>query len=124
MHTRNLVKIFFVFLLFIIIIFFFLKLSKDKTTKVTQEESNENIYNSNLIKDVEYSTKDKDGNEYFLKAEQGEIDFSNPNVIFLEKVNAEINLVNSEKLTIVSDFGKYNSENYDTIFSKNVIVAI
>ena len=58
MNARNLVKIFFVFLLFITIVFF-LKLSKDKKPKVTQEESNETIYNSNLIKDVEYSTKDK-----------------------------------------------------------------
>ena len=123
MTTRNLVKIFFVFLLLIIIVFFFLKLSKDKKPKVTREESNETIYNSNLIKDVEYSTKDKDGNEYFLKAQKGEIDFSNPNIIFLEKVYAEINLVNSEQLTIFSDFGKYNSENYDTIFSKNVIIS-
>jgi len=122
MNTKSLVKIFFVFLLFVIIVFFFLKLSKDKKPKVTQEEINENIYNSNLIKDVEYSTKDKEGNEYFLKAQQGEIDFSNPNIIFLEKVYAKIKLVNSEQLTIVSDFGKYNSENYDTIFSKNVII--
>ena len=29
---------------------------------------------------------------------------------------------NSEKVTILSDFGKYNSDNYDTIFSKNVII--
>ena len=34
------------------------------------------IYNSNIIKDVNISTKDKDGNEYIIKAEEGEIDFS------------------------------------------------
>ena len=27
------------------------------------------FYNSNIIKDVKYSTKDKDGNEYIIKAE-------------------------------------------------------
>ena len=123
MINKNLVKIFFIFLLFIITAFFFLELSKENKPKVAQEEDEETIYNSNLIKDVEYSTKDKDGNEYFLKAKQGEIDFSNPNIIFLEKVYAEINLSNSEQLTIVADFGKYNSENYDTIFSKNVIIS-
>ena len=29
---------------------------------------------------------------------------------------------NSEIVTITSNFGKYNSENYDTIFSKNVTI--
>lgn len=31
-------------------------------------------------------------------------------------------MVNSSKIKIKSDFGKYNVNNYDTIFSKNVIV--
>ena len=30
---------------------------------------------------------------------------------------------NSEKITIKSDYGKYNINNYDTIFSKNVIIT-
>ena len=29
---------------------------------------------------------------------------------------------NSEDITITSDFGKYNINNYNTIFSKNVII--
>ena len=33
-----------------------------------------------------------------------------------------ITLKNSEIITITSDYGKYNSSNFDTIFSKNVIV--
>ena len=33
-----------------------------------------------------------------------------------------IKLNNSEKITITSDYGKYNSDNFDTIFSKNVII--
>ena len=74
------------------------------------------------MKDIEYKTKDKDGNEYLIKAQQGEIDFSNPNILFLTNVNAIIKLNSSEIVTIISDYGKYNSENNDTIFSKNVIV--
>ena len=53
---------------------------------------------------------------------EGEIDISSPNVLFLKKVNALIQLVNSDDITIISDYGKYNSENFDTIFSKNVII--
>ena len=31
-------------------------------------------------------------------------------------------MANSNNITITSDFGKYNTINYDTIFSKNVII--
>jgi len=37
-------------------------------------------------------------------------------------VKALISFANSDKITIVSEFGRYNSENFDTIFSKNVII--
>ena len=84
--------------------------------------SDEIIYNSNIIENVNYSTKDSGGNEYIINATQGEIDFSNPNIIFLINVKALIKLKDSENITIISDYGKYNSENFDTIFSKNVII--
>ena len=80
------------------------------------------IYNSNIIRDVNYTTKDPNGNEYIITALKGEIDFSNSNIIFLTNVNAVIKLKYSDIITIASDFGKYNSENFDTIFSKNVIL--
>ena len=123
MYYKKFVKIFFIFLFFITLItFVYLKFFQNNNDKIIQEEDGELNYNSNLIEDVEYSTKDKDGNEYLIKAKEGEIDFSNPNTIFLKKVYALIKLIDSEEITIVSDFGKYNSENYDTIFSKNVII--
>ena len=121
MHYKKYVRISLIFLLFIIIfLFIYLKFFNKDNVKVVQEKSVDIDYNSNLIKDVEYSTKDKDGNEYLIKAEEGEIDFSNSNTIFLKKVYAVIKLIDSEEVTILSDFGKYNSENFDTIFSKNV----
>ena len=71
---------------------------------------------------MEYNTKDANGNEYLIKALEGEIDFSDANFIYLKKVSASIKLNNSDEITIFSDYGKYNSENNDTIFSKNVII--
>ena len=35
---------------------------------------------------------------------------------------AFINLKNSNTINIKSDFGKYNTKNFDTIFSKNVLI--
>ena len=118
------IKIFFIFF-FTLIILFLLYSKFFKKTKIIQLEkelSDEIIYKSNIIKDVNYSTKDTKGNEYKINALQGEIDFSNPNIIYLKGVSALIKLNNSGKITIISDYGKYNSENFDTIFSKNVIV--
>ena len=123
MSVKKFAKIFFVFLLVLITSFIInQKYFKKNKTKIVENENENLIYNSNILKDVEYTTKDEDGNEYLIKALKGEIDFSNPNILFLTNVSALIRLKNSEIITIVSDYGKYNSENNDTIFSKNVIV--
>ena len=80
------------------------------------------VYKSNIIEDVNYTTKDTEGNEYIINASQGEIDFSNTKILFLTDVKAQIKFKNAEIITITSNFGKYNSDNFDTIFSKNVII--
>ena len=80
------------------------------------------IYSSNVIKNVNYSSKDAKGNEYIIYASEGEIDYNQPNTIYLTKVKALIKLINSSDIQLVSDFGKYNTENFDTIFSKNIII--
>ena len=121
MSKKKFVKIFFALSTFFLITFFiYNKLyKKDKNQKVGSSQD-EIVYNSNIIQDVEYTTRDKDNNEYYIKAAQGEIDFENSNIIYLTNVYALIKLENNENITIFSDYGKYNSENYDTIFTKNV----
>ena len=123
MIGKKLVKLLFIFSLLTLTIYFSYTtlVQKDEIILNEQEDSLEK-YNSNIIQNVEYTTKDADGNEYFIKASKGEIDFSNSNMIFLTEVNSLIKLVNSEEVTIFSDYGKYNSDNFDTIFSKNVII--
>ena len=95
---------------------------KVETTKIDPKITDQSTYNSNIIENVNYTTVDNDGNEYKINASKGEIDYSNSNILFLTNVNAIIKLKNSENITISSDYGKYNSENFDTIFSKNVII--
>ena len=122
MGKKKVTKVIFIVLFFIIILTLlylqFFK-NKNKTQVILQEPKNE-VYSSNKINDVKYTTKDNDGNEYTITASGGEIDYSNPNIIYLTKVKALIKLLNSEKISIISDYGKYNSDNFDTIFSKNV----
>ena len=88
-----------------------------------KEDLEEKIESFNTIEDVSYSAKDIKGNEYFLKASKGTIDQNESNFIFLKYVNATIKLKDYRLIEISSDFGKYNIKNYDTIFSKNVIVT-
>ena len=83
----------------------------------------EDFSNSNIIKDIKYVAKDLKKNEYIIQAKEGEIDLNNSNVIFLKDVTAKIKMIkNNEIITIVSDFGKYNTVSFDTIFSKNITV--
>jgi len=124
MNVKNVLKVFFS-ILFILFIFYFLyqKFFKPKevltTEKITEEEI---IYKSNIIENVNYVTKDKDGNEYTIYAVQGEIDYSSPDIIYLTKINAVVKLKDGSLITITSDYGRYNSNNFDTIFTKNVII--
>ena len=88
-----------------------------------QKDLDEKLESFNTIEDVSYSAKDIKGNEYFLKASEGTIDQNENNFIFLKYVNATIKLKDYRLIEIPSNFGKYNIKNYDTIFSKNVIVT-
>ena len=95
-------------------------IKNEENINANENDKEDNLYSSNTILDINYVTKDEDGNEYIINAKIGEIDFSEPNIIYLTDVNALIKLNNSENIKISSDYGKYNSENLDTIFSKNV----
>jgi lipopolysaccharide assembly outer membrane protein LptD (OstA) len=86
------------------------------------DELEDTSYALNVIRDVSYTSKDIRGNEYLINAKIGEIDASDSNIIFLNEVDASIKLVDGEYVYINSDFGKYNTNNFDTIFSKNVLI--
>ncbi len=118
----RIVKIFFIlFVILTLCIWIYSKIFKKIEISETLEKIPEDtVYSSNIIENVNYSSTDADGKEYVITALKGEIDYENPSKIYLTKVKALIRLKNSENVTITSEYGKYNSENYDTIFSKNV----
>jgi hypothetical protein len=110
-------------LVLIIIFLFYTKYYKKEIIEkpVTLKVEEEVFANSNQIKDIKYSSKDLKGNEYILLAKEGEIDLNNSDIIFLKDVTANIKMIkNNEIITIISNYGKYNTVNYDTIFSDNV----
>ncbi len=134
MRKKIIIGSFFVILSFCLFIFLNFKsnnekklIEKKKNIELVEKENlgkaEEDIVSSNIIEDVSYSAKDTKGNEYFVKASEGTIDQNESNFIFLKSVNSIINLKNYKLIEISSDFGKYNINNYDTIFSKNVFIT-
>ena len=77
---------------------------------------------STYIDDINYVSTDARGNKYQITAKQAEIKVENPDVMLLKDVEAFVFIKDSDIVKITSDLGKYNSKNYDTIFSENVIV--
>ena len=124
MIERHIGKIIFIIICFIVVLIVINSkiFEKKDATLIKPQELESEVYSSNKIKDVKYTTKDADGNEYIITATEGEIDYSNTNIIYLTNIKAKIKLIDSEDISITSDYGKYDSGNFDTIFSKNVII--
>ena len=122
MNKRKTLRVF-----FIVTIFFFLLIifnwNNEKEIIEKELKVEEEIQESNIIKDVSYISKDSNGNEYRLEASEGIIDQKENNFISLTSVKGIIKLIDYNLIEISSDFGKYNINNYDTIFSKNVIIT-
>jgi len=102
---------------------YFTKNFKDAKDAPIIEKIDENQNStSTYIDDINYVSTDVKGNKYRITAKKAEIKVENSDVMFLRDVVAFIFIKDSDTIKITSNFGKYNSKNYDTIFSENVIV--
>ena len=119
-----------ILLILVIFLFFFIKntffttnqnivdLDSEKKSEIAQLDLDQNL--SNIIVNLSYKSVDANGNEYFLNADSGETSKEDVNIVVLKKVKAIIKLKNKSNIYIYSDFAKYNSENYNVFFYKNV----
>ena len=116
-----------VFVIILISLWFYLKYFTEnfkdvkKTLAIEKVDENQNS-TSTYINDINYVSTDVRGNKYQITAKLAEIKIENPDLMFLSDVVAFIFIKDSDTVKITSNFGKYNSKNYDTIFSENVIV--
>ena len=92
-----------------------------ETSVIEKIDENQNS-TSTYIDEINYVSTDARGNKYQITAKQAEIKVENSDIMFLRDVVAFIFIKDSDTVKITSNFGKYNSKNYDTIFSENVIV--
>ena len=92
-----------------------------KTPAIEKIDKSQNS-TSTYIDNINYISIDANGNKYQVTADQAEIKVGDSDAMFLTKVIAYVFIKDSDTVKITSNFGKYNSNNYDTIFSENVIV--
>ncbi|MDA7812160.1 LPS export ABC transporter periplasmic protein LptC [Candidatus Pelagibacter sp.] len=127
MNKKTGLQVLMVLVIAIISLWFYLKyFSKNfedlKEIKVIEKIDENQNSTSTYIDDINYVSTDATGNKYQITAKQAEIKVENSDVMFLRDVVAFLSINDSDIVKITSNFGKYNSKNYDTIFSKNVIV--
>ena len=77
---------------------------------------------TNQIKDIVYNSNYSNDNKYTIKAEFGQFNKEEPDLMLLTNVKGTILLNNSDIIKISSDKASYNSENYNTNFYKNVLI--
>jgi len=103
---------------------YFTKNFEDVKEVLIIEKMNKNQNNtSTYIDDIDYVSFDLRGNKYQVTAEQAEIKVEDPDIMFLTNAISYVFIKNSDTVKITSDYGKYNKNNSDSIFSQNVIVV-
>ena len=108
------------FLLIIIFTYIFFSTYLKKDEKIAEKEKVDKETITDIITDIEYLSKDDDGNIYIIKAKNGIIDEKNQDLIHLNNVKAEINFDVNKKIFITAIKATYNNDNFDTMFSENV----
>ena len=122
MTKKLYIQLFLIFTFVIISLLIFFKYFSKTITKSNLKVNVEKAENANksMIEDLKYLSTDKEGNEYKIEAKKGNIDKENPDIIYLENVEAIILLENSDTILIKSKFAKYNTKNFDTLFNNSV----
>ncbi|MDA7476433.1 LPS export ABC transporter periplasmic protein LptC [Candidatus Pelagibacter ubique] len=127
MNKKTGLQVLMVLIIILISLWFYLKYFTEnykdvkKTLAMEKVDENQNS-TSTYINDINYISTDVRGNKYQITAKLAEIKIENPDLMFLSDVVAFVFIKDKDTVKITSNFGKYNTNNYDTIFSENVIV--
>ena len=95
---------------------------KTNTGNIKPKVVEKNTDISNIVKDVEYLTTDKNGNKYRILARSGRTSKNDKDILDLDNVKGEISSEKRSTIVIVSEFAEYNSSNLGSKFYKNVVI--
>jgi LPS export ABC transporter protein LptC len=109
-----------IFLLFIFFQYYNNTNKKTKSKLSSEIQNKEMLSNENLIKNMEYSSIDNDGNYYKIFSDFGKFDLEDPDLIFMTNVTAFIYLKDNNRINITSNFAKFNNQSFETEFTEQV----
>lgn len=127
MYKKIIIQLFLLLTLLTIATFVFFFYFKEKEIlkenniqmqKITELKINEET--ASLMKNMNYSFSDLNGNNYEILSEFGKVDINDPDKIFMTNVLATIHLKNESPIKIVSKFANYNKNDHETKFFENV----
>mgnify|MGYP001200753246 CR=1 FL=1 len=120
MNKRLTWQISIILLTIVFSVFFLNKIfyKKDADVFINKEIVKKN--EKNLIEGIQYFSKDLKGNTYLIQAENGILDQTDQDIIYLKSVKAEINFDKKKIILITSEKAVYNISNYDTEFLDGV----
>ena len=93
---------------------------KENDTKKEKPNNKNKNKLSNTLKDVEYISIDKKGNKFKLLARSAKSNKNDNNFLDLDFVRGVITSEIREPIYIISDFGQYNTTNFNSKFYQNV----
>ena len=129
MNKKSIIQIFLVTILLIasfsIFNFFYIPKEGDQRLESKKDNNIDNELNNtdkNIIKDIEYSLNNDNGNIYRVIADFGEVKIDNPDLMFLTNVTATVFFTGKMNIILTSDFANFNSKTFETTFLNNVQV--
>ena len=125
MNKKSLLQLFLIIIILLTSFFFFKTYIVKKDTHVVLENTFNEIDSeekSNLVYNIQYITRDEDGNSYILESDIGELNDDQKELIVMRGVKAIIESENSEQIIIYSNNAKYNKLSKNTNFYTNVII--
>ena len=126
MNSKILVQLIILLFFLSTIFFVYRKYFSPKKDSVVLIDKNQDLENlgtgGNLIKDIRYLYTDKNRNRYLITSKYGEVSNKNIDIILMKNVEAEIKFFKKDTVYIDAESAKYNSQNFDTEFSQNVVL--
>lgn len=90
----------------------------NKTIEIKKRD--QEVQSDSEISNLSYKKFDIQKNLYLINAKKGKINNKDPNIIFMEDVEASITYLNNEKLIILSKNAVFDKKNFQTKFFNKV----
>ena len=113
-----------IILVLILFIVFSKYFNKNKAVNLIDLKEIEKVKDQTIIKEIYYKSTNKNNDVFVIKADQGEIDFNDANVMHLLNVFGNIKMQNGDEINITSKFADFNRKSFETKFFQNIKILM